>query len=220
MNANGALRIDVWSDVVCPWCWIGKRRLEAALAGLPEIRHQIRWRAFELNPWLPAGGMDRNAYLERKFGGPDGARATYSAIEAAGAGAGLPFRFDAIARMPNTRDAHRLLAWAADGGDQDALCEALFEAFFSRGDDVGGRGTLARVAEACGLDGGEVRAVLESERFGAEVEAEDRLLRDAGMAGVPCFVFAGSEVVPGAASPEAFRGVLQRVSGAAPGEAA
>ena len=128
----GAVVVDVVSDVVCPWCYIGKRRLEAALAQLresnPDLPFEIRWHPFQLNPDLPAEGVDRKAYLEAKFGGPQRAKQVYERVMAAGTSVGIPFDFDAIKRQPNTLQAHRLTAWAQsrNEGDADALVEGLF----------------------------------------------------------------------------------------------
>ncbi len=215
-----AVAIDVWSDVVCPWCWIGKRRLERALAGRRDVAASIRWRAFLLNPSMPPSGMDRQAYLAAKFGGTDGARSVYARIEAAGAEEGLPFRFDRIGRMPSTWDAHRLLFWAGSTGRQDALSETLFDTFFCRGDDLGDHGVLLDAAIRSGLNRGIADAVLSSGRFRQEVEAEDQALRTAGGAGVPFFTFAERLAVPGAASPEVFLQVLEQICGAANGSSA
>ena len=215
-----AVAIDVWSDVVCPWCWIGKRRLERALAGRRDVAVSIRWRAFLLNPSMPPSGMDRQAYLEAKFGGTDGARSVYARIEAAGAEEGLPFRFDRIGRMPSTWDAHRLLFSAGAAGRQDSLSETLFDTFFCRGEDLGDPGVLLEAAVRSGLDQGTADAVLRSGRFRQEVEAEDRALRNAGGTGVPLFLFAERMAVPGAADPDVFLQVLEQLFGAANGSSA
>ena len=210
-----AVAIDIWSDVVCPWCWIGRRRLERAVAERKDLAVRIRWRAFLLNPSMPPSGMDRQAYLEAKFGGSEGARSVYARIEAAGITEGLPFRFDLIRRMPSTWDAHRLLYWAGTVGGQDSLSVAFFEAFFSRGADLGNPGALLEAAVGSGLDGAAAEAVLDSGRFRQEVEAEDRALRNAGGSGVPLFVFAERLAVSGAERPEVFLQVLEQLCGAA-----
>ena len=159
MAVPGALTVDVVSDVVCPWCYIGKRRLEAALARLreaePELPVEVRWHPFQLNPDLPREGIDRRQYLEDKFGGPGRTQQIYARVSAAGATVGIPFAFDAIERQPNTLDAHRLIVWAQArrDGDPDALVEQLFRAYFLDGRFVGdqeelvarrGRGRLRR----------------------------------------------------------------------------
>ena len=205
------IQIDAWSDVVCPWCWIGKRRLERAFAARPDLAARVRWRAFMLNPDMPSAGMDRQEYLERKFGGAAGARSVYAPIEAAGAAEGLPFRFGSMTRMPSTRDAHRLLCWAAGTGGQGALSEALFEAFFSLGADIGDHEVLRNAATRAGLDGDAAGDVLDSDQFHRDVAEQDQIARRAGVGGVPCFVFAGAVAVPGAASPSEFLKVLAQL---------
>lgn len=212
------IQIDAWSDVVCPWCWIGKRRLERAFAARPDLVARVRWRAFMLNPDMPSAGIDRQDYLERKFGGAAGARSVYAPIEAAGAAEGLPLRFGSISRMPSTRDAHRLLCWAAGAGDQGALSEALFEAFFSLGADIGDHEVLRNAAIRAGLDGDAARDVLDSEQFHREVAEEDQIARRVGVGGVPCFVFAGAVAVPGAADPGEFLKVLAQLCGGREGQ--
>ncbi|MGD9869365.1 MAG: DsbA family oxidoreductase, partial [Hyphomicrobiales bacterium] len=139
------LDIDVVSDVMCPWCYIGKRRLEHALALVPEIQADVRWRPFQLDPTIPAEGMNRQDYLDRKFG-PGGAGKIYKQIELAGEAEGIPFRFDRIARSPNTLDCHRLIRWAAHDGFQDAVVDRLFELFFLEGADIGDRAVLVETA--------------------------------------------------------------------------
>ncbi|HTP97863.1 MAG TPA: DsbA family oxidoreductase [Casimicrobiaceae bacterium] len=204
----GAFPIDVVSDVVCPWCYIGKRRLEAALARLrqsePDFLYEIRWHPFQLNPDLPPSGVDRREYLERKFGGPDRAREIYARVSAAGESVGIPFAFDAIARQPNTLDAHRLVAWAQARreGDPDALVEALFKAYFVEGRYVGDREELAKLAAAAGYDPSDARALLASSELADGVADADRRAREMGIGGVPLFIFGGKTAVSGAHEPE------------------
>ena len=205
----GALTVDVVSDVVCPWCYIGKRRLEAALARLretdPALPVTIRWHPFQLNPDLPAGGVDRREYLERKFGGPDRAKQIYARVGAAGETVGIPFAFDAIARQPNTLDAHRLIAWAQTRheGDADALVEALFRAYFTEGRFVGDHDELVRIATQAGYDPQDTRDFLASDALRAEVAQADERARTMGISGVPFFIFDGKTAVSGAHEPEA-----------------
>jgi predicted DsbA family dithiol-disulfide isomerase len=183
--------IDVVSDVVCPWCYIGKRHLEQALASLPEAqRPTVRWHPFQLNPNLPAQGVDRSAYLEEKFGGADRATQIYERVKAAGREAGLSLNFDHIERQPNTLDAHRLIAWAqADGRNADALVEALFKAYFVEGRFIGDRAVLAAIAGEVGLDGAQARAWLDTGEGADDIVEMDRRTRQMGISGVPFFVF-------------------------------
>ena len=200
--------IDVVSDVVCPWCFIGKRRLEAALARLraaePDLPVDVRWHPFQLNPDLPPDGVDRKGYLEAKFGGPERAREVYARVEAAGRTVDIPFAFDAIVRQPNTRDAHRLIAWGQSRreGDPDALVEGLFRAYFLEGRFVGDRDELVRIAADAGYDAADARACLASGAFAAEVDDADRQARAHGVSGVPFFVFGGRTALSGAHEPE------------------
>ena len=202
------LTVDVVSDVVCPWCYIGKRRLEVALARLrevePDLPVQVRWHPFQLNPGVPREGIDRREYLEAKFGGPDRARQIYARVGAAGATVGIPFAFDAIERQPNTLDAHRLIAWAQarHEGDPDALVENLFRAYFLDGRFLGDREELVKQAEAVGYDADDARRFLASEDQQAEVAAADQHARELGVSGVPFFIFGGKTAVSGAQEPE------------------
>lgn len=196
------LTIDVISDVVCPWCFIGKRRLEAALglaAGAGTARESVvRWHPFELNPDLPTAGIERSAYLDAKFGGPDRATQIYDRVRAAGASAGIPFAFERIARQPNTRDAHRLVAWAQRRGDAGALVEHLFTAYFLEGRDPGDRRVLAAIAAEAGLDGVAAQAMLDSDEGADVVSASEARAHEIGIGGVPFFIFNGRIAVSGA----------------------
>lgn len=201
------LTVDVVSDVVCPWCYIGLRRLDDALAQLraaqPVLAVDVRWHPFQLNPDLPREGADRRAYLEKKFGGPERAREIYARIVDAGRTVSIPFAFDAIERQPNTLDAHRLLAWAQARGDGDAaaLVETLFRAYFIDGRRIGERTELAALAGEAGFPIAEARRFIESDELMAEVAAADRRSREMGVGGVPFFIFDGKTAVSGAQAP-------------------
>ncbi len=202
------LDIDVISDVVCPWCYIGKRRLAAALAMLnhdaPGFASRVNWHPFQLNPDLPGEGVDRRAYLERKFGGAERAATIYDRVRAAGATVDIPFAFDRILRQPNTLDAHRLVAWAQQpesADSADALVERLFRAYFLEGRTIGDREVLAAVAGEAGFDAASARAMLDSDEGAEAVRAMDRRAREMGVTGVPFFIFNGSVAVSGAQEP-------------------
>ena len=201
--------VDVVSDIVCPWCFIGKRRLEVAIARLrvdePDLPIEVRWHPFQLNPELPPEGVDRRQYLETKFGGPDKARQVYARVEAAGETADIAFAFDAIERQPNTLDAHRLIAWAQTRreGDSEALVENLFRAYFVDGRYVGDRDELIRLAADAGYDADDARAMLASDELRDVVAEADRRARDLGVSGVPFFIFGGTTAISGAQEPEA-----------------
>jgi predicted DsbA family dithiol-disulfide isomerase len=190
----GAVVVDVVSDVVCPWCYIGKRRLEAAIAQLresnPDLPFQVRWHPFQLNPDLPEEGVDRKAYLEAKFGGPARAKQIYERVTAAGKSVGIPFDFDAITRQPNTLLAHRLIAWAQsrNEGDADALVEGLFRANFIEGRYVGSADELVGIAAAAGYDPADARAFLESDALKDVVAQSDLRAREMGLGGVTFFI--------------------------------
>jgi len=204
------LVIDIVSDVVCPWCYIGKRKLEAALAELrarePSLTTIRRWHPFQLNPELPEQGIARAAYLEAKFGGKARAAEIYTRVRNAGADVGIAFDFERIERQPNTLDAHRLVAWAQQRGDAastDALVEALFRAYFIEGRLIGDQEELVHIAGEAGFPEAESRALLSSELGRADVEAEDREARAVGIGGVPFFIFNGKTAVSGAHDPPA-----------------
>ncbi len=201
--------IDVISDAICPWCWIGKRNLEAALAELGDqgLHFAVRWRPYQLNPDMPVEGVERAAYRERKFGSLERSRQMDARLVEAGKVVGLDFRFDRMIRTPNTIAAHRVIRFAEAAGRQDAVVEALFRAYFNEGRDIGDHAVLAAVAAAAGLDG--VAAMLASDDGAAEVVAEDMAARRAGLDGVPSFLmdrhllFSGA--MPGPSMADAFR---------------
>jgi predicted DsbA family dithiol-disulfide isomerase len=199
-----AMTVDIVSDVVCPWCYIGKRRLEAALVARAGPLPEVRWHPFQLNPDIPAGGVDRRAYLEEKFGGPERAREIYARVEAAGNEVGIPFRFDKIARQPNTSDAHRLIAWvqASAPASADHLVERLFEAYFTDGVDIGVVDELVRLAGESGCDPEAARTYLESAAGRAELTEADARMKSMGISGVPFFIFNRRVAVSGAQPPE------------------
>jgi predicted DsbA family dithiol-disulfide isomerase len=202
--------IDIVSDVVCPWCFIGKRRLEKALAQFEGHQAHVTWRPFELNPDMPRGGMDRDRYVAAKFGGPERAKEIYQRITDAGKGEEIDFRYDLITKTPNTFDAHRLLWMAEREGDQNALSEALFRAYFVEGKDVGDRAALAAIAARCGIDASAAELFLESGKGGDEVRAEQLLAQKLGVSGVPFFILNGRYAISGAQDPQMMLAALNR----------
>ena len=205
MNDADRIVVDVISDVVCPWCFIGKRKLDAALAELqgrePSVNVAVRWHPFELNPDLPARGILRTEYLERKWGSVARANETYARVRDAGERVGIAFRFDRIERQPNTFDAHRLVAWAQARGDASALVERLFGAYFLEGRFVGDRAELAKIAAEAGLPGDDALTMLGSDALRADVSNESREALDVGVRGVPFYIFNGRIGVSGAQDP-------------------
>jgi predicted DsbA family dithiol-disulfide isomerase len=190
--------IEVFSDVVCPWCFLGKRRLEAALAERPDIPVEVSWLPFELNPNLPRAGVNRSNYLADKFGGPDALAAAQQRLVELGSEAGIEFRFDLIGKVPHTRAAHLLLASAAQGSERITLLERLFRAYFEQGIDIGDPRALVAIGEECGLDPAELRVALADETRLEEVARSARAAEDLGISGVPTFVFERRYTLSGA----------------------
>ncbi len=205
------MRIDVVLDVICPWCFIGKRRLERALALRPEIAAEISWRPFQLNPDMPGDGMPRQDYLAVKFGGAHHAQRIYQTAGEAGSSVGIPFAFERVVRTPNTQDAHRLVRRAERAGRADALVEALFRAYFIDGIDLGDRARLVEIAARSGLERGDARRFLAGEEGLTDVIAEDRAARRIGINAVPCFIFEERYAISGAQEPEFFLPVFDLV---------
>lgn len=203
------LVIDVVSDVVCPWCYVGKRRLEAALKGAGETL--IRWRPFQLDATIPAAGLDRQAYMRAKFG--DGPRLdeVHAQIKAVGEEVGVAFDFEAIRRSPNTLDAHRLIRFATEAGVADAMTERLFADYFEHGRDIGDHAVLNEAALACGL--GDVTVRLAGEEGAQEVGEEIAAAQRMGVEGVPLFIFAEKYALSGAQPVEVFEQALAQARG-------
>jgi predicted DsbA family dithiol-disulfide isomerase len=210
-----SMNIDVISDVVCPWCFIGKRHLESALASwrkdhAGEEQPQVRWHPFQLNPQLPRSGVPRAEYIATKFGGPQRAKEIYARVANAGARAGIAFDFDKIAVQPNTLNAHRLIHHAGVSGKQDAIAEALFRAYFLEGADLSSDDTLADIATRAGLDRDEISTYLASDEDKALIEDQDQHARSLGVEGVPFFIFNRRYAVSGAQPPEAILDVMAK----------
>lgn len=204
-------RIDVVSDAICPWCWVGKRNLEGALAMLAEEgeRFEVHWRPFQLNPDMPREGVERDAYRAAKFGSLERSRELDAQVAAAGRAAGVEFRHDLMRRTPNTVDAHRVIRLAGEQGPvvQNALVEGLFAAYFQQGLDIGDRGLLAQIAAAYGVD---AAGMLAGEDGAAEVVQEDAGFRRLGLSGVPTFALSGHVLFSGAMPAEKMADVFRR----------
>jgi predicted DsbA family dithiol-disulfide isomerase len=196
------MHLDIFSDTICPWCYVGKRRLARALAARPQPRMAVRWRAFQLNPGMPADGMIRERYIDAKFGSSERAKRIYEAVSAVGASEGIQFNFEAIKRTPNTILSHRLLRRAGKEDKQDALLEAMFLAYFVEGRDIGNVRVLGEIGESVGLT--DAGAYLTGDEGLEEVRAEDSLARRQGINGVPCFIFNYRFLLSGAQEPESF----------------
>jgi predicted DsbA family dithiol-disulfide isomerase len=195
------LTIDVVSDVVCPWCFIGKKRLEKALAMRPDIAVELRWRPYFLNDWVPREGISRNEYLTTKFGSPERYKQIAGRVAAAAQAEGLAYNVGGIARQPNTIDCHRLILWARNTGDPGKMKQRLMELYFTEGADLTDREVLARAAADCGMDADLTRELLASDRDVDRVTAEANQAKEAGIDGVPCFIFGGVLAVSGAQDP-------------------
>ena len=202
------LQIDVISDVMCPWCYIGKRRLEKALAMRPDVPVDIRWRPFQLDATIPPEGMDRKEYLANKFGGEESAKQVYEPIVNAGRAESIPFAFELIERSPNTIDAHRIIRWAASADVQDAVVERLFEMYFIEGRDLSQSDTLLEAAMDVGMDGEIVANLLSTDADRELITKEVALANEIGVRGVPCFIVANKYVVMGAEQPEVIAGAI------------
>jgi predicted DsbA family dithiol-disulfide isomerase len=204
-------RIDVISDAICPWCYIGKRHLERALAILDKqgLHFTVAWHPFQLNPDMPREGVDRAQYRLAKFGSAERSRQLDERITETACTVGLEFHLDRLTRTPNTLDAHRLIRLAGQHGVQDGVVEALFEGYFCDGADIGNAEVLTRLGVEGGLERDDIMAMLASDTGLKEVAAADRMARNAGIQGVPSFALQGhvlfSGAVPADEMAQAFR---------------
>ena len=201
--------IEIYSDIVCPWCFVGKRRLERALTSVGGDIH-VTWRPFQLNPTMPLDGMDRSAYLKAKFGSLEAFGQMEEQLLAAGADERIPFAFGKIQRTPNTFAAHRLVWYAARQGKQDEVVEALFRAYFLEGKNIGDVKALTEVAADVGLDRTETEGFLASEKGVVEVKTEEVVGRQLGIRGVPYFVLNGRISISGAQPPNIFVSAIRQ----------
>jgi predicted DsbA family dithiol-disulfide isomerase len=203
-EASEVLTIDIVSDVVCPWCYLGEKRLEEALAEEPGPV-AVRWRPYQLDPTIPKGGLDRGEYMAKKFGKSGRLQSIHDNLSRLGAEVGVPFAFDKIERSPNTLDAHRLIRWSASAGVQEQVVDRLFKAFFVEGRDIGDRAVLTEIAAECGLDAGLIEKLLAEGADAELVRQEIEQAQAMGVSGVPFFIFAGRIGVPGAQDPSVLR---------------
>jgi len=206
------LPIDMISDVVCPWCFIGKRRLEKAIALRPDIPVEVRFRPYFLNPWVPREGISREEYLTTKFGSPERYRAIAQRVAQAAAAEGLTYAIDGITRQPNTLDCHRLILWAGESGSAARMKQRLMDLYFTEGGDLTDREVLVEAAAECGLDADLVRARLASEEDVERLSKEADSAKEAGIDGVPCFIFGGLVAVQGAQAPEHLAQAMERAA--------
>ena len=204
-------KIDIISDPICPWCYIGKTRLDRALELNPTHNFIIEWHPFQLNPTMPKDGMDRREYLEAKFGGQKEAIEVYSNIDKTAAETGLSLNFGGIKRTPNTIDAHRLIHWAGIEGRQNSIIDRLFKAYFQEGRDISEHSVLTRIASAAGMDQDVVRSLLKSDADKEDIKARDTDARKRGIQGVPAFVVANEYVIQGAQTIDIWDNIIKEI---------
>ena len=205
------VKLDILSDPICPWCYIGKTNLDAALAQHPDHPFTIEWHPFQLNPDMPAEGMDRRAYLEGKFGGKEGAIKAYAPVADHAAKAGAVINFDAMQRTPNTIDAHRLIHWAGIEQRQSLMVDLLFKAYFVEGRDIGNREVLADLADMAEMDAAVVTRLLASDSDVDDIRARDAHSRKMGVNAVPTFIVAQQHAVPGAQPVETWLRIIAEI---------
>jgi predicted DsbA family dithiol-disulfide isomerase len=210
--ANNPVRIDVVSDIVCPWCFIGKKRLESAVALVPDIPVEVHFRPYYLNDWIPREGIARNEYLTRKFGSPERYHGIAGRVAAAAAQEGLVYDKDKISNQPNTIDAHRLIYWADAKGLAPQMKQKLMDLYFTQGADLTKRDVLVKAAADVGLDEATVRADLATDKDEALIEQSAQSAKEAGIDGVPTFIFAGKYAISGAQEPEALAKVIRQMA--------
>ncbi len=212
MTEQTPVRIDVVSDVVCPWCFIGKRRLEKALALKPDVPVEVHWHPYFLNDWIPREGIAREEYLTAKFGSAERYKGIAQRVSAAAAEEGLHYALDKISRQPNTIDAHRLIRWAGGIGKAGEMKQKLMDLYFTEGADLSNRAVLVQAAAEIGLDPEDVREALASDKDVEEVSREAQSAKEAGIEGVPCFIFGGRFAVSGAQAPEYLAEAIERLA--------
>lgn len=205
------VKLDILSDPICPWCYIGKTHLDKALANMPEHPFVIEWHPFQLNPDMPDAGMDRREYLERKFGGKDGAVRAYAPVVEHAENAGLKIDFEGMKRTPNTLDAHRLIHWAGIEGKQNAVVDALFDAYFVQARDIGDPEVLSDIADSAGMDAAVVMKLLKSDADREDIRNRDTHSREMGVSSVPTYIVANQHAVPGAQPPEMWTKVIAEI---------
>ena len=212
MSNHQPVRIDVVSDIVCPWCFIGKHRLEKAIALNPDIPVEVHWRPYFLNDWIPREGISREQYLTTKFGSPERYKGIAQRVSAAAAAEGLTYAMDKISRQPNTLDAHRMIRWADEIGKAAEMKQRLMDLYFTEGADLTSHAVLAQAAADIGLDAETTRKALATDKDVAEIEREALSAKEAGIDGVPCFIFGGKFAISGAQAPEYLAEAIERMA--------
>ena len=210
--ATAPVRIDVVSDIVCPWCFIGKRRLEKAIAQIPDVPVEVHFRPYYLNDWIPREGISRNDYLTQKFGSPERYSGIATRVAATAAAEGLVYDKDHISRQPNTVDAHRLIRWADAKGLAPQMKQRLMDLYFTQGADLTDREVLVQAAAAVGLDAATVRADLATDKDEAAIEQEVEQAKAAGIQGVPFYILGGKYGISGAQDPATLAQAIRQVA--------
>jgi predicted DsbA family dithiol-disulfide isomerase len=203
--------IDIVSDTVCPWCYIGERRIAKAMAMRPEIDFNVNWRPYRLDPTIPMGGVNRREYMRKKFGDSPDAKARGEAIRSEGASEGINFAFDAIEKSPNTLNSHRLIRWSANAGVQTDVVQRLFAAYFEEGRDIGDVSVLEMIAGDAGMDAQLVSELLASDADMKLIEREDQMAHEMGISGVPTFIFNSRFMISGAREAELIVKLIDKV---------
>ena len=206
-------KLDILSDPICPWCYIGKAHLDNALADHQDHPFTIEWHPFQLNPDMPPAGMNRREYLEKKFGGKNQAIQVYSKIEQSASAIGLPIDFAAMERTPNTIDAHRLIHWAGLEDKQQLMVDALFNAYFCMGLDIGDHNVLCDVAEVIGLERSVMARLLDSNSDVTLIKDRDAHSRLMGVSAVPTFIVGNQHAIPGAQTPDVWESLISELNG-------
>jgi predicted DsbA family dithiol-disulfide isomerase len=214
--SDSSLTIDVVSDVVCPWCFLGEKRLRAAIAMVKDVDVTVRWRPFQLDPTIPPEGKDRKEYMRAKFGDGNRLGQIHANLVSLGAVEGISFDFDAIAVSPNTLDAHRVIRWAGTAGEavQNRLVDELFSRYFERGENTGDSGVLIEAARAAGMDTAVVETLLPTDADADAVRAEIDTAARMGITGVPCFLLEGKYAVMGAQETDVLADAIRQISAA------
>ncbi|MEM8791173.1 MAG: DsbA family oxidoreductase [Pseudomonadota bacterium] len=208
------ISLDIISDPICPWCYIGKSNLDRAIAEAGSNPFTENWRIFQLNPDMPADGIDRKEYLEWKFGGPEGAKQVYGRIAEAGKAAGLEMNLEAIPRTPNTFDAHRLIRWSQTTGGQASVVNQLFRRYFVEGQDISDHEVLLEIAESVGMERDVVAELLNGDADREALQQEEQAARQMGVTGVPCFIINGRHVVQGAQDTATWLKIIEELNAA------
>lgn len=205
------VKLDILSDPICPWCYIGKANLDKALAQIPDHPFMIEWHPFQLNPDMPIEGMDRRAYLEGKFGGKEAAVAAYAPVVEHAQQAGLTINFESMERTPNTLNAHRLIHWAGIENKQTQAVDVLFQAYFVEARDIGNPEVLGDIADSIGMDAAVVQKLLATSNDIDEIKSRDAHSRQMGVSSVPTFIVDNKHAVPGAQPPELWLKVIAEI---------